>query len=348
MENENKKSNKMLLVALVAVALVVVVAVLYFSGVFIKKDENKPSNNNTNSTNQSNTNSNDSELTEEYPKAETTTSADLVVCDGSAKLSIENGKVVLTNTKGVKTTDTSIKGEVISIVNARTTCECGTPNDTAVLTKEGDAYLFAGYLENEIGIGEVTLKFIKVKSDKKITGLAGLKIKSPTTCSDENLYAFTGEKEAHIIDSTYNDAEGVKYFLGKTYQELYPYQDWMVVFDLGGTILEHYSDYRVKMSDSDYLKFEGKELLVKGIYPKTLNEQEETYLLVDKENDLYVITFTEENESVKYTITKDKKTVKDIIVTPSEFDYNITVQYTDGSKEELKEVSNYNFIGKKK
>lgn len=350
MENENKKSNKTLLVVLVVVVLLaVVVAVLYFSGVFTKKDEKDSSNTNTNTNtnSQSNTNSNDNELAN-YPKPVTTTNVTLNVCiQGTIEptLSIENGKVVLTNTKGEKTTDTSIKGEVVAIVSARTTCSCDIPRDTAVLTKEGEAYLFVGYPEYDER--EPFLKFEKIKSDKKIIGIAGLKMKSPSTCSDENLYVFTSEKEAYIIETNY-DGQNYLPTLGKTYQELYPYQDWLILFDDFEKMVLYYSDKRVKINDSEYLMFEGKDLHVKGIFPKTANEQEANFLLVDDSNSLYTLIFTKENEKLKYTITKDKKVVKDINIPSSEDgNYNITIQYTDGSKEELKKVWKWNFIGKK-
>lgn len=338
MENENKKSNKSLLIVLVAVVLLAVVAAaLYFSGVFTKKDENKKSNTNTNTNSQSNTNSNDNDLVD-YPKPATTTSVEFATCsdDRNAplqKLSIENGKVTLTNAKGVKTTDTSINGEVIAIVEAKASNECGASNDIAVLTKEGAAYLFAGYPLN--GEGEVKLKFDKIKSDKKIIGL-GVKLRDINNKDSyyEYLYAFTGEKEAHIVKTS----DGT---LGKTYQELYPYDD--ILYDNYINELRHCSDKRVIIDNSEYLIFEGKELLVKGIFLKDENDNENTYLLVDEDNSLYTITFGE-----KYTITKEKKIVKDVQIVEAEDSYGITIQYTDGSKDELKDLSEFNFIGKKK
>lgn len=190
--------------------------------------------------------------------------------------------------------------------------------------------------------GTIIIEVNKIESDKKIVGLAGLKIKAPVTCSDENLYAFTGEKEAHIVNTEIDN-----YSLGKTYQELYPYQDWMGIF-APTEMLKYYSDKRVKIFNLDYLKFEGKDLLVKGIYPKTLNDNEENYLLVGEDNILYTLIFTMNNDNVQYDIKKESKKVKEIVVSSSDDEFTINIQYTDGTNEKIEKLYDYNFIGEKK
>lgn len=376
MEEKTKNSKKIIgiIVAIVCVALCVVG---YF--LFVKSDKKENSkDSNTNSNSSSNSNIEDivyapTALTgkvklSKYPKGITSNSNSVSISgcsDETVTLSIENGKVVLVDSKGNKKVDTSIQGEAISIVQARTGCDCIYGSTTAVLTKEGDAYLFVGSPTDENG--KITLKFEKVESDKKIVKLAILRIKFSITCADEDLYAYTDETSAYQILS-----DNGKITLGKSYEEVYPYDDWLnfeciysessensfdvMLTTLGGEVRLASIDYNEKTEDSEYkeqkLMYNGQPLKIKLAYQKEDEEEDtehKTLYLIGEDNSYYTLSLSIVNDELHYTIVKEAKMVKDINVKKIEkFIYNVTISYTDNTEEKLVEIDESEFISDQK
>ena len=262
---------------------------------------------------------------------------------------IEDGKVVFNKSDGTKITDSTINDKVLQIALG-VSCD-GSDARIAALTDKGEVFYnkverFTNMSNNNF---DYAFDFDKVVSDETVYGIETVEQKRPLTCSGTSIYAYVNKDDKKIINikkdknNSYQEAS-----LGHTYTQIYPYEDFIMYFELGGPMLliekdgklSFDDDYRID-NDNIYLTYENKYIYAKKVYEKSdSNQSISKSIIVGKDNSVYLMTLeapTNDFARYTYSVEKTDKIFKNVEEVKNEVGIvtSATIEYTDGTKEKL-------------
>ena len=262
---------------------------------------------------------------------------------------IEDGKVVFNKSDGTKITDSTINDKVLQIALG-VSCD-GSDARIAALTDKGEVFYnkverFTNMSNNNF---DYAFDFDKVVSDETVYGIETVEQKRPLTCSGTSIYAYVNKDDKKIINikkdknNSYQEAS-----LGHTYTQIYPYEDFIMYFELGGPMLLiekdgkliFDDDYRID-NDNIYLTYDNKYIYAKKVYEKSdSNQSINKSIIIGKDNSVYLMTLeapTNDFARYTYSVEKTDKIFKNVEEVKNEFGIvtSATIEYTDGTKEKL-------------
>ena len=262
---------------------------------------------------------------------------------------IEDGKVVFNKSDGAKIIDSTIKDKVLQIALG-VSCD-GSDARIAALTDKGEVFYnkverFTNMSNNNF---DYAFDFDKVVSDETVYGIETVEQKRPLTCSGTSIYAYVNKDDKKIINikkdknNSYQEAS-----LGHTYTQIYPYEDFIMYFELGGPMLLIEKDGKIMFEDdyrifnsNIYLTYDNKYIYAKKVYEKSdSNQSISKSIIIGKDNSVYLMTLEKSIDSYStytYSVEKTDKTFKNVEEVKNEVGIvtSATIEYTDGTKEKL-------------
>lgn len=247
-----------------------------------------------------------------------------------AKLEIKNNKLFLEYNGQSKEID--VKGE--NVIRITETRDCSGNNIILVLTESGNIYTWYDYVGFPEAFGSKDIIFEKINTDEKIYGIETIEPKSSCSCCTPGIYAYTEEKTRKYVNV-------VEKTLGKTYEEMYPYEDFIGLF-MDCNDIYRYSDGKITFGSDEFIKYEGKELKIKnGYYDNYSSDDTINVYLVSDTNKVYLFTTNRESSCQNYEIKDTGKVVS--FVNVDEYhnydlgytDTRVMLVYTDGTNSEI-------------
>ena len=262
---------------------------------------------------------------------------------------IEDGKVVFNKSDGTKIIDSTIKDKVLQIALA-SSCD-GSDARIAALTDKGE--VFYNKIERFTDMSndnfDYAFDFDKVIADEAVYGIENIEPKSPSTCGGTTIYAYVSKNNKRIVNvkkgknNSYQEAS-----LGHTYTQMYPYEDYIMYFELGGPMLLIEKDGKLIFNDdyridnyNIYLTYDNEYIYAKKVYEKSDNNQNiSKSIIIGKDNSVYLMTLeapTNDFARYAYSVEKTDKTFKTVEEVKNEVGIvtSATIEYTDGTKEKL-------------
>ena len=256
------------------------------------------------------------------------------------KLIVENGKVVYVKTDGSKIVDETIKEKVLYIESAGS-CD-GYDNRVMVLTEDGNIYYNSTeYTENPHSSKktEYSLNFFKVNTDEKIYGVEALYPKVAMSCGTKVFVVYVNKTDRIIVNVKrgWVDDEyiALSASLGENYDKKYSYTYFQGIYWRDKTkLLKVYDDGKIKIDK--YISNGTSQIIAKEIY---YSFKEKKFYIIDKENDLYILTILD--EEYKYDLEQSKKEILSIEKEELQTGYlNINIKYTDNNIDKIENVLN--------
>lgn len=214
---------------------------------------------------------------------------------------IKDGKVVFHKQDDIEVIDSTISDKVIQIAKGEGVGCNENDLRLIVLTENGDVYYNKIEMLTSISKNSYDYKFdfIKVISDEKIYGIEAKSPKGFNSCNYTDLYAYVNKEDMKIINvnrdndyllHTNNSKNVISASLGRTYYELYPYDEYYIIFDLGGPTLLKNTDGKLYFEKGSNITNEGIFLTVddnyiyaENIYSKqSASENVDERIIVDK------------------------------------------------------------------
>lgn len=344
-----EKKNNGLVIVLVLIILCLGGFILYDKNVFGLKGDNKDNTNNQEV-------NNSKDKTEEEIKIGSVGNKESKIelkIDKDAYFNIKDGKVVFHKKDGTEITDSTIPDKVIQIAYG-TSCD-GYDVRIAALTEKGEVYhnknVYLKSSENNDYI--YSFDFIKVASDGKVYGIDAVDPNVFHTCFYTELYAYVSKDEMReiVLEQDYINisSDGQRNILsaslGHTYNELYPYEKYYIIFNLDGPMLYKAKDGKLyfekgrKTANEDmYLTINGNFIYADEVYLKSSNDTQEERIIVDKNKKVYLLTISKlENVTMyqfKYKVENTNKEFKSVKEEKNDKGTtNYTLEYTDGTSE---------------
>ncbi len=275
--------------------------------------------------------------------------------DKDAYFYIKDGKVVFHKADGTEVVDSTIPDKVIQVALGES-CN-GYDKRLAALTENGDVYYNKYYNLESVGTNDYNYKFefIKVVAEGKVYGIESISPNVFQTCGFSSLFAYVDSANKRVIntnidyDNSTTPDNRVVYSasLGKTYNELYPYDKYYIIFNLDGPVLYKLNDGKLYferqsgIANADtYLTIDGSYIYADSIYLyKSTDDNTDIRTIIDKDKKVYLLTITKkENYGFKfsYSVENTGKVVKEI-KEQSNNDGATTylLEYTDGSSEKV-------------
>lgn len=264
---------------------------------------------------------------------------------------IKDGKVVFHKQDGSEVIDSTIPDKVVQIAKGYS-CDAGDSR-IAALTEKGDVYYNKYETLESVSKNNYNYKFdfVKVISDGKIYGIDSVEPKSIHTCFLKNIYAYVSKDEMReiVLERDFNTSTDGKVkilsvSLGHTYNELFPYDDYYIIFNLNGPILYKDKDgklYFEKISEianeNIYLSIDGNFIHADEVYFKSSNDTKEERIIIDKNKQVYLLTISTINNNFykySYIVKNTGKVVKNVKEEKNnDNSLKITLEYTDGTSE---------------
>lgn len=272
--------------------------------------------------------------------------------DKDAYFYIKDGKVVFHKPDGTEVVDSTISDKVIQVALGES-CD-GYDKRLAALTENGDVYYNKYYNLESVGTNDYNYKFefIKVVAEGKVYGIESISPNVFQTCGFSSIFAYVDNVNKRIVnannDLTTNDFRVVSSAsLGKTYNELYPYDKFYIIFDLDGPILYKLSDGKLYferqsgIANADtYLTSDGSYIYADSVYLyKSTDDNTDIRAIIDKDKKLYLLTITKKSNygfKFSYSVENTGKVVKDVKKQKNnDGATNYLLEYTNGSSEKV-------------
>lgn len=339
-----EKKNNGLVIILVIIVLGLSGYILYDKDVLGLKGEKKQSN--TTVTDNSTKNIEDIEIGSLGNKEN---KIDLDIIEGqNLYFNIKDGKVIYHKQDGTEIVDSTIPDAVIQIAKGFS-CAGGDARLVA-LTNKGEVY-YNKYDTITEDNYDYKFDFIKVIADEKVYGIDSVRPNVIQTCGYNEFFAYVDKENMKIInaykdnnDNLNNNSERkiVSASLGKSYNELYPYEQ-LFLPDLGVPTLYKISDGKLYFKNDGttfmlnanmYLTVGSNYIYSDKVYVReTGNNSEYKYYIIDKNKKLYIMIVSPANSNYIYTIEETNKTIKNII--EENQSNKVTLEFNDGTSETL-------------
>lgn len=274
-----------------------------------------------------------------------------LIIDENVYFTIKDGKVLFHSNDGSEIVDSTIPDKVIQIAVAFSCA--GNDGRMIALTDKGEVY----YNKQELvsmpskETYEYNFDFIKVITGEKVYGVSSISPNVPQTCGFTNFFAYVSADDMRVLNVQYDNDSLFAYgsprkvasvSLGKTYNELYPYEKYYLVFSLGGAMLKiekngkMYFDEDSSITNKEMYLTNGDDYLLadKVYFKKTTSEDKQELVVVDKTKKVYLITVLKTDSNIynyKYTVSDMDKSVKTIKEDNDQS--SVTIEYTDGTSE---------------
>lgn len=248
----------------------------------------------------------------------------------TAELVIKNNKLFLEYNEQSKEID--VNGE--NVIRVERTGNCSGNNNILVLTENGNIYTWYDNVAFPESFGPINVIFEKINTDEKIYGIETINPKSSCSCCTPGIYAYTKEKTRKYVNV-------VEKTLGETYEEMYPYEDFIGLF-MDCNDIYRYSDGKITFGSNEFIKYEGKELKIKnGYYDNYSSDDTINVYLVSDTNKVYLFTTNRESSCQNYEIKDTGKVVSFVNfdeysdIYTGDIHTKVMLVYTDGTNSEI-------------